>query len=177
MEKVWELYQQATEIIKKLCQRKCSGREERCEDYIKDRLESNNFKTLKNYDPNHQKGATASTFLHIVVNSRLIDFVNSATERREKTYDPSIIDVDSQDARENIAQNTIETEILDEAIYSLNDKDKLYLKFCYEDELSPAEIADIVGGTAKNVSNHIGRVHAKLKKILEAKNYTLEDLL
>ena len=177
MKKIWELYQKATEIIKKLCQRKCSGREERCEDYIKERLERNDFKSLKNYDTNHKKGATASTFLHILLNSRLIDFVNSASERKEKLYDPSIIEVDSQDARENIAQNTIETEILDKAIESLNDKDKLYLKFRYKDELSYLEIANIVGGTSKNVSNHIGKVHAKLKKDLEKKNYRLEDLL
>ena len=177
MEQIWELHQKATEIIKKLCQKKCSTRVERCEEYIKERIERNKLQALKNYDPNHKKGAKPSTFLHILVNSRLIDFVNCATERREKLYDLSIIEVDSEEAQDNIAPSTVETEILDEAVESLTPADKLYLKLRYKDELSHPEIAGIVGGSAKNVSNHIGRVHKKLKKILDEKNYTLEDLL
>ena len=172
MKIIWKLYEEAIKIVTKLCMNKCASRVHRCEDYIRDRIERNDFKALKNYVTN--RGAKSTTYLHMLVNSRLIDFVNSAKERDEILYDPSIID--ESNPKED-TYTMLDKAILDKAIEALSSKDKLYLQYQYVDELSHKEIATIEGETSKYVSNYLGRIYKKLEKILEKGNYTLEDLL
>jgi len=65
MQKVWELYAIAIEIIKKLCTNKCIHLSvdiiEECQDYIKKRLEKNEFQALKNYDLTKQSPVKGDT--------------------------------------------------------------------------------------------------------------------
>ncbi len=66
MKDIWKLYKLALPIIEKICKDKCFYLSivdivEECQDYIKTRLESNNFQALKNYDPT--RGAKETTYL------------------------------------------------------------------------------------------------------------------
>jgi len=175
MQKVWELYAIAVTIIQKLCTNKCSHLTitdvvEECQDYIKRRLENNDFQALKNYDPT--KGAKESTYLHTLIGSRLIDFFNSAKKERE---------ISSEDSISN--SYTIEdevndySEILKEVVEELTFEEQTYIKYRYTDELSYKEIGNIFGITHKQASKKVENIQIKLKRKLEKLDYSLEDIL
>ncbi len=175
MQKVWELYALAVTIIKKLCTNKCSHLTiidivEECQDYIKRRLENNDFQALKNYDPT--KGAKETTYLHTLISSRLIDFFNSAKKERE---------ISSEDSIRN--SYTIEdevndySEILENVIKTLTYKEQTYIKYRYSDELSYKEIGNIFGITDKQASKKLENIQKKLKRKLEKLGFSLEDIL
>ena len=175
MQKVWELYALAVTIIKKLCTNKCSHLTiidivEECQDYIKRRLENNDFQALKNYDPT--KGAKETTYLHTLISSRLIDFFNSAKKERE---------ISSEDSIRN--SYTIEdevndySEILENVIKTLTYEEQTYIKYRYNDELSYKEIGNIFGITDKQASKKVENIQKKLRRKLEKLDYSLEDIL
>ena len=175
MQKVWELYALAVTIIKKLCTNKCSHLTiidivEECQDYIKRRLENNDFQALKNYDPT--KGAKETTYLHTLISSRLIDFFNSAKKERE---------ISSEDSIRN--SYTIEdevndySEILENVIKTLTYEEQTYIKYRYSDELSYKEIGNIFGITDKQASKKVENIQKKLRRKLEKLGFSLEDIL
>lgn len=177
MQKVWELYAIATKIIKKLCENKCSHLSitdvvEECQDYIKRRLENNEFQALKNYDPNNAKGAKEETYLHMLISSRLIDFFNSAKKERE---------ISSKDSISN--SYTIEdevnnyNEILEDVLEELTFEEQTYIKYRYTDELSYKEIGNIFGITHKQASKKVENIQIKLKNKFQKSGLTLEDIL
>jgi len=177
MQKVWELYPIAMTIIEKLCQNKCSHLSisdvvEECQDYIKRRLENNEFQALKNYDPNHAKGAKEETYLHMLISSRLIDFFNSAKKERE---------ISSEDSISN--SYTIEdevndySEILEDVLQELTFEEQTYIKYRYTDELSYKQIGDIFGITHKQASKKVENIQIKLKNKFKKSGLTLEDIL
>ena len=173
MKKIWELYIIAISIIKKLCERKCHhlGRDgmEMCYDYVVRRLEKNEFQSLKNYDSS--RGVKESTYLHMLISSRIIDFFNSSTYQREFS------DIDS------IRDKTIETtindyaEILNDIFNTLTYEERSYLKYRYNDELSYKEIGKIFMITDKQASKKLENIQIKLKKKLLSFGLSLEDIL
>jgi len=175
MQKVWELYAIAITIIEKLCTNKCrhltiSDVIEECQDYIKRRLENNEFQALKNYDPN--KGAKESTYLHILISSRLIDFFNSAKKEREISSEDSISNSYTIEDEENDYK-----EILESVIEELSYEEQTYLQYRYNDELSYKQIGNIFGITHKQASKKVENIQIKLRRKLEKMNYSLEDIL
>jgi len=177
MQKVWELYAIAVGIIEKLCYNKCSHLTivdviEECQDYIKGRLENNEFQALKNYDANHEKGAKAESYLYMLISSRLIDFFNSAKHQRELSVIDSIREVESIETEPNDY-----SEILDELIEELTYEEQTYIQYRYNDELSYKEIGAIFNLTEKQSAKKVENIRIKLRKKLEKSNHTLEDIL
>ena len=177
MKRVWKLYEIAVEIIKKLCENKCSHLTivdivEECQDYIKTRLINNEFQELKNYNPNHQKKATEETYLHTLIASRLIDFFNSSKHQRELSSESSI---SNRYTTEN--EPTDYNEILEDVVESLSYEEQTYIQYRYKEELSYKEIGAIFGITHKQASKKVENIQIKLRKKLEKENYTLKDIL
>ena len=175
MQKVWELYALAVRIIKKLCTNKCSHLTitdivEECQDYIKRRLENNDFQALKNYDPT--KGAKETTYLHTLISSRLIDFFNSAKKEREISAEDSISN--SYTIEDEVNDYS---EILENVIKTLTYEEQTYIKYRYSDELSYKEIGNIFGITDKQASKKVENIQKKLRRKLEKLDYSLEDIL
>ena len=174
MQKVWELYAIATTIINKLCQNKCyhlgSSIVEECYDYIRMRLENNEFQALKNYDPT--KGAKESTYLYTLIGSRLIDFMNSAKHQRELSSEDSIRNSYTTEDEPNDYD-----KILNNVIETLTFEEQTYLQYRYNDELSYKEIGAIFNITHKQASKKVENIQIKLKHKLKKENYTLEDIL
>ena len=175
MQKVWELYAIATEIINKLCENRCvhlgASIVEECYDYIRMRLENNEFQALKNYDPT--KGAKESTYLYMVVSFRIIDFINSPKHQRELIADDSI----KERSKESDTLESDVKKILDGVIQQLSYEEQTYLQYRYKDELSHEEIGNIFGLTEKQASKKIENIQIKLKRKLKKKNHKLEDIL
>ena len=177
MQKVWELYEIAVKIIEKLCQNKCSHLTvidivEEFQDYIKNRLVNNEFKELEKYDPNHKSRATANTYLHTLISSRLIDFFNSTKHQRELLVMDSIREVEDVQSEPNDYD-----KILDGVISELSFEEQTYLKYRFKDELSFKQIGKIFNITHKQASKKIENIKIKLRKKLEKLNYSLEDIL
>jgi RNA polymerase sigma factor (sigma-70 family) len=176
MQKVWELYAIAVTIIEKLCKNKCQHLSfdviDECNDYIKRRLENNEFQALKNYDPKHSKQAKASSYLHMLISSRLIDFFNSAKYQREFSSEDSI---NNSYHIEDEANDY--SDILENVIDLLSFEEQTYIQYRYNDELSYKQIGDIFGITHKQASKKVENIQIKLRKKLEKTNYTLEDIL
>ena len=175
MKKVWELYDIAITIIEKICQNRCSHLTiadvvEECQDYIKRRLEKNEFQALKNYDPT--KGAKESTYLHTLIGSRVIDFFNSSKKKREISSEDSIRDSYTLDAEINDYD-----EILESVLEDLTYEEQTYLKYFYKDELSHKEIGDIFDMTHQQASKKVENILRKLRTKLKKSNYSLEDIL
>ena len=176
MQKVWELYAIAIKIIEKLCTNKCRHLSfdviDECQDYIKRRLENNEFQALKNYDPNNAKGAKESTYLHMLISSRLIDYFNSAKKEREISSEDSI-------SNSYTLENEVNDydEILEPVLETLTYEEQTYLQYRYNDELSFKQIGDIFGITHKQASKKVENIQIKLKRKLEKEDYRLEDII
>lgn len=174
MQKVWELYAIAIKIIDKLCTNKCRHLSfdviDDCQDYIKRRLENNEFQALKNYDPS--KGAKESTYLHLLISSRLIDFFNSAKKEREISSEDSISNSYTLEDEVNDYE-----EILEPVLETLTYEEQTYLQYRYKDELSYKQIGSIFGITHKQASKKVENIQIKLKRKLEKASYRLEDIL
>ncbi len=174
MQKVWELYAIAVPIIKKLCTNKCRHLSfdviDECQDYIKRRLENNEFQALKNYDPT--KGAKESSYLHMLISSRIIDFFNSAKKEREISSEDSISNSYTLEDEVNDY-----SEILENLMESLTFEEQTYLQYFYNDELSYKEIGQIFGITHKQASKKVENIQIKLKRKVKKIDYRLEDIL
>ena len=174
MQKVWELYAIATTIINKLCKNRCYHLGinviEACYDYIRKRLENNKFQALEKYDPT--KGAKESTYLYILVSSRIIDYFNSSQYKRELSNENSISNSFTTQNEPNDYD-----EILDDVIEELSFEEQTYLKYRYNDELSFKEIGTIFGITHKQASKKVENIQIKLRKKLEKANYSIEEIL
>jgi len=175
MQKVWKLYQIATPIIDKLCQNKCYhlglSIVEECRDYIKMRIERNEFQALKNYDPT--KRAKESSYLHMLISCRLIDFMNSEKHQRELIADDSI-----KDRSEEVHHPEADvSEIAEKLLAELSFEEQTYFKYRYVDELSHKEIGSIFNMTDKQASKKLENIHKKLKKQQKKAGLTLEDIL
>ncbi len=174
MQKVWELYAIAVTIIEKLCTNKCRHLSfdviDECQDYIKRRLEKNEFQALKNYDPT--KGAKESSYLHMLISSRIIDFFNSAKKEREISSEDSISNSFTLEDEVNDY-----SEILENLMESLTFEEQTYLQYFYNDELSYKEIGQIFGITDKQASKKVENIQIKLKRKVKKLDYRLEDIL
>jgi len=176
MQKVWELYAIAVTIIEKLCTNKCRHLSfdviEECQDYIKRRLEKNEFQALKNYDPNNSKGAKEETYLHMLISSRLIDFFNSAKKDEEfKRKIPNNVMLHIEDEVNDY------DKVLKPLLEALSDEEKTYIKYRYTDELSYKEIAKILKITHTQASKKVENIQIKLKRGLQKVGLTLEEII
>lgn len=175
MEKVWELYALATGIINKLCKNKCfhlgESIVEECYDYLRMRLEKNEFQALKNYDPS--KGAKETTYLYMLVSSRIIDFMNSSKHQRELIADDSI----NERSEELDSVEADVMEIAQKLLSMLKYEEQTYFKYRYVDELSYQEIGDIFDLTAKQASKKLENIKNKLKTKAQKAGLRLEDIL
>lgn len=176
MEKVWELYQIASKIIQKICKNKCKhlgdNKIDACRDYIKRRLENNDFQALKNYDAN--KGAKESTYLHMLISSRLIDFFNSAANKRE-FLDESSISNSYDTETEEISDEP--NEILENFVSELTFEEQTYLQYRYNDEMSYREIANMFGIEEKQASKKVENIQKKLRRRLDNSGYDFGDMI
>ncbi len=174
MQKVWKLYAIAIEIMEKLCTNKCQHISfdliEECQDYIKQRLEKSDFQALKNYDPT--KGAKESSYLHMLISSRIIDFFNSAKKNREISSEISISN--SYTLEDEVDDYS---EVLETLLETLSYEEQTYLQYRYNDELSYKEIGNIFGITHKQASKKVENIQIKLKRKLAKSDYSLEDIL
>jgi RNA polymerase sigma factor (sigma-70 family) len=177
MQKVWELYAIATEIINKLCQNKCihlgANIVEECYDYIRMRLEKDEFQALKNYDSNHDKKAKGDSYLYLLVSCRLIDFFNSSKHQREIS---SVSSISNRSESEEELQADV-SEIIEELLEELNYEEQTYLKLCYTDEYSHKEIDEMFPYATSKASKKLENIRIKLKRKLEKAGLTLEDII
>ena len=173
MQKIWDMYIIARELIEKLCKKKCYhlgvNTIEACYDYIQRRLEKDEFKEFKNYDSNKSK---ESTFLYTVISSRLIDFFNSASKKREIFDEVSISNSYYIEDKPNDVK-----EIIDKFIIQLSYEEQTYLQYFYNDGRSAKEIGDIFLLTPKQVAKKIENIQIKLKRKFTKANYSFEDII
>lgn len=165
-EEIWSMYILALEIMLKICKRKCFSygmlKVEDCEIYIKDKIEKNELKALKNYDKS--KGAKESTYLYMLISSRAIDFCRTLKKIPliETFETPSVEDTQ---------------KILEILNKTLTNEEFTTLMFFYIDELTYKEIALIYSCKPREIENILKRAKKKSHKILNEKGIKLEDLL
>jgi RNA polymerase sigma factor (sigma-70 family) len=138
----------------------------------------NDYRKLKQYEG--KNGCTVSSWLLVVTRNLALNYI-----KKLKTYIP--LEDDTSDSA-----NVIETvpdpqqqpdeelskkeswEMLKELIKDLNSKDVLFLKLCYEEELPPEEIAEMLSITVNNVYTRKKRIRENLIKIAKKKDLLQE---
>ncbi len=141
-------------------------------------LMENDYRKLKQYEG--KNGCTVSSWLLVVTRNLALNYI-----KKLKTYIP--LEDDTSDSA-----NVIETvpdpqqqpdeelskneswEMLKELIKDLNSKDVLFLKLCYEEELPPEEIAEMLSITVNNVYTRKKRIRENLIKIAKKKDLLQE---
>jgi len=176
MEKnIWdELYPKAEEIICKLCKQRVSYYDACC-DYIRDRLISNDFQDLKNYDSS--KGASISTYLYKLVHSRFLDFVNSAKNRKEREFIDEHIDYK---AHTNSFDDSILTQLSIEEAFkkaNLTNEQITLLKMKYQDGYKYSELASFFNLKETTVKKRVENSIKKLRDTLKKLGIDLEDII
>lgn len=123
---------------------------------------------------NPDKGAKFTTWFYRVVTNKALD----AIRRRKPQSGPNVLETlpDGQDHAEDVAIQTQEGQVIESAIQSLPERQKLALNLCFYEGLSNKEAADVLDVGVKALESLLMRAKASLrtelvrKGLLEAKN-------
>jgi RNA polymerase sigma-70 factor (ECF subfamily) len=141
-------------------------------------LIEDDYKKLRQYKGIN--GCTVSSWIMVITTNTTLNFI-----KRNKTS----ISLDDPLGEERSLRDTIsdpqpsvikqmeeseQSEILREIMDGLGSDDKLFLKYYYEEELSPEEIAGIMNLSAGAIYSKKSRIIEKLKKIAKKKNLLQE---
>ena len=170
--KIWDLYTLAQDIIQRRCKDKCFhyGFEtiEDCKDYVVRRMLHNKANVLQKFDGSK---SSETTYLYTFVSSKIIDFFNSAAQKKRGFF--------NEDSINNMPDETVQeedySEIMEQIFSLLSPKETLYMKLFYLEGYSAKEIEQNVGRhTAKQINKILEGTRNKLKKTL---GYSLEEIL
>ena len=125
-------------------------------------------------------GCTVSSWIMVITTNTTINFI-----KRDKTplslnepldEERSIIDTISanQPSVIDMLEENENTALLKEIIDELKPSDKLFLRYCYGDDLPPEEIAQIMNISVSAVYSKKSRVIDRLKKIVREKDLLQE---
>lgn len=137
------------------------------------------YKKLRQYKGIN--GCTVSSWLMVIAMNATLNFIKKATKsdislEDSPEEDKSVIDVipDPQPAVIDKIVKSEEAKLLDELMDGLNSSDRLFLKYYYEDDLPPEEIARIMNLTVSAIYSKKSRIIDKLQKIAKEKNLLQE---
>ncbi|MBI4848908.1 MAG: sigma-70 family RNA polymerase sigma factor [Nitrospirae bacterium] len=142
-------------------------------------LIENDYRRLRQYQGIN--GCTVASWLMVIATNSTLNFI-----KRNKISisldDPSGDDQkNSKDIVQDLQPSVIDriseseqSELLRELIEGLNPDDKLFLKYCFEDELQPEEIAKIMNISVSAIYSRKSRIIDKLRKIAKKKNLLQE---
>ena len=141
-------------------------------------LMENDYRKLKQYEG--KNGCTVSSWLLVVTRNLALNYI-----KKLKKYIPLEDDTsdsanviekvpDPQQQPDEELSKKESWEMLKELIKDLNSKDVLFLKLCYEEELPPEEIAEMLSITVNNVYTRKKRIRENLIKIAKKKDLLQE---
>ena len=176
---LWDLYEKATTLIDRLCVNKChhlvANAIEGCRDYIRERLEKNEFQALKNYDPS--KGVKDTTYLYMLISSRLIDYMNSAQRKRESAYGSSISDIDESTSTLDTLLQEEQSEAIQEVFSQLKESEMNFIQMFHLSKLSHEVIGRKLNISTKESSKRTVKARNRLEFLLDQAGYNIKDIL
>jgi RNA polymerase sigma factor (sigma-70 family) len=177
MPKLWDLYKKATTLIDRLCFNKCqhliSEAVESCRDYIRERLERDDFQALKNYDPS--KGTKDTTYLYMLISSRLIDFIYK--RKREIPTNSSMREcIDENDALAKMLEEEKSTTIQD-VFSQLKESEMKLIQLFHLYKLSHEVIGRKLNISAKESSKRTVKARKRLEFLLDKAGCNIKDIL
>lgn len=143
-------------------------------------LIDNDYKKLRQYKGIN--GCTVSSWIMIIATNATLNLIkkgnkidislDDASEENKAIIDtiadpqPSVI--------EHIAESE-QAELLEKLMEGLSSNDRLFLKYYYEDELPPEEIAEIMNLSVSAIYSKKSRIIDKLQKIAKKKKILQEN--
>ena len=125
LNRLWAMYKFAKLKSEKLCSQKCRDREvDSCIAYVEGKIMENSMDLLKKYNPN--KGAKETTYIYMIVNSRVVDFCRM--QKNHQKFDENIDQSRIIDRVKSIEDIIIEKSLIDKVIDTairLNEEQKL----------------------------------------------------
>jgi RNA polymerase sigma factor (sigma-70 family) len=142
-------------------------------------LIENDYKKLRQYKGIN--GCTVSSWIMIITTNTTLNFIkrnkdsislDDRSDSEERTFKDTI--PDPQPSVIEQIKESEKAELLRELIEGLSPNDKLFLKYCFEDELQPEEIAGIINLSVSAIYSKKSRIIDKLQKIAKKKNLLQE---
>ncbi len=145
-------------------------------------LIDNDYKKLRQYKGIN--GCTVSSWIRIIATNSVLNFIkkgskihvsfeDTSDENEKKTLTDTI-----SDPQPSVIEKITESEqaaLLVELMEGLKSNDRLFLKYYYEEELPPEEIAEIMNITVSAIYSKKSRIIDKLKKIAKKKKILQEN--
>lgn len=137
------------------------------------------YKKLKQYQGIN--GCTVSSWIMVIVTNTTINFIKQnrtsiSLDDPLGSDDKTVIDAmpDTQLSVIDRISESEQSDLLEELIDGLKSDDKLFLKYCFEDELEPEEIAKIMNVSVSAIYSKKSRIIDKLQKLAKKKNILQE---
>jgi RNA polymerase sigma factor (sigma-70 family) len=176
---LWELYSMAGDRAEKICKKRLYNLGtiaiEECVDYIKSKLEKDNFKLLRDFNIDK---SSITTYLFLIINSKFKDFIKIRNGKKRKSIQESIVSDNATYVEDkNLNFDYMAQKILEDVISTLTTEEKLILRFRFSDELKYKEIGAILNKTDKQIAKKVGQIIKKLKKRFKERGYNGDDFL
>lgn len=142
-------------------------------------LIDNDYKKLKQYKGIN--GCTVSSWIMIITTNTTLNFIKKGNKTHISLNDTpeeskALIDT-IPDLKPSVIEQITESEqatLLGELMEGLNSNDRLFLKYYYEEELPPEEIAKIMNLTVSAIYSKKSRIIDKLQQIVKKKKILQE---
>ena len=132
-------------------------------------LLENDCKKLRQY--RGKNGCTLASWIRIVSVRHSIDYMRKFRESLPVEEATLVTD----QSPEHLADAAERRDMLRRVISKLSPKEQLFVRFYYEEELSPEEVADAMNLLVGTVYSMKNQVREKLKKIVSEENYVKEN--
>ncbi len=143
-------------------------------------LIDNDYKKLRQYKGIN--GCTVSSWIRIIATNAVLNFIKKGSKTHisfEDTPDENkALTYTISDPQPSVIEQIAESEqvaLLGELMEGLKSNDRLFLKYYYEEELPPEEIAEIMNITVSAIYSKKSRIIDKLKKIAKKKKILQEN--
>ena len=142
-------------------------------------LIEDDYRKLKQYQG--LNGCTMASWLVVVVSNATVNFIKG-DKTLNSLDDPLGEDKTLKDVLPDLTPSVLDriekseqAALLNELLEGLNANDRLFLKYYYEEELPPDEIAGIMNLTVSAIYSKKNRILEKLKKIAKKKKIVQEN--